>query len=90
MRLKYELTMMDMGGEIAAVPVGDNAGDFHGILKLNDVAADILEQLKEDTTPEKVHAYLKEKYPETSHQELGETLAAFLNQLIREGLLLAP
>ena len=45
MKLRYEFTMMDMGGEIAAVPTGDNAAEFHGVLKLNDVAKDILEQL---------------------------------------------
>ena len=90
MKLRYELTMMDMGGEIAAVPVGESAGKFHGMLKLNDMAADILKQLTEDTTPEKVHAYLKEKYPESTDREIGEALSAFLNQLIREGLLIAP
>ncbi len=90
MKLRYEFTMMDMGGEIAAVPTGDNAAEFHGVLKLNDVAKDILEQLVEDTTPEKVHAYLKEKYPESTDQEIGETLVEFLNQLLREGLLIAP
>ena len=90
MKLKYEFTMMDMGGEIAAVPTGDNASEFHGILKINDVAQDILEQLKEDTTPEKVHKYLKEKYPESSDKEIGEALVDFLNQLLREGLMIAP
>ena len=90
MKLKYEFTMMDMGGEIAAVPTGDNASEFHGILKINDVAQDILEQLKEDTTPEQVHTYLKEKYTESSEREIGEALVDFLNQLLREGLLIAP
>ena len=54
------------------------------------MAQDILEQLKEDTTPEKVHKYLKEKYPESSDKEIGEALVDFLNQLLREGLLIAP
>ena len=90
MRLKYKLSMMDMGGEIAAVPVGDNANEFHGMLKVNDISADILSQLEEDTTPEKVHAYLVEKYTDSTEQEIGEQLASFLNQLISEGLLIAP
>lgn len=87
MKLRYEFAIMDMGGEFAAVPVGEDANKFHGMLKLNAVSADILEQLKEETTPEKVHAYLKEKYSESTDGEIGTTLAAFLNQLIREGLL---
>ena len=90
MKLKYEFTMMDMGGEIAAVPTGDNAHEFHGILKINDVAQDILEQLTEDTTPGEVHKYLKEKYSDSTDEEIGEILVDFLNQLIREDLLIVP
>ena len=53
MKLKYEFVIMDMGDEFSAVPVGDET--FPGILKLNDVGAEIMEQLKEETTPEQVH-----------------------------------
>ena len=90
MKLRYEFTVMDMGGEIAAVPVGDNAGDFHGMLKLNESSAFVLDLLREDTTPEAVHKKLKEKYPESTDQEIGEMLVNFLNKLIREGLLISP
>lgn len=88
MRLRYKFSMMDMGGEIAAVPVGENAREFHGMLKVNDISADILNQLAEETTPEAVHAYLCEKYPDSTDQEIGEQLAAFLTQLLHEGLLI--
>ena len=90
MRLKYELTMMDMGGEIAAVPTGSNASEFRWILKVNDVARDILEQLKEDTTPDKIHICLKKKYPESSDEEIRKVLDNFLDRLSREGLLIVP
>ena len=90
MRLRYKFSMMDMGDEIAAVPVGDNASEFHGMLKVNDISADILTQLEEDTTPEKVHAYLMEKYPDYTDKEIGDELASFLNQLIANGLLIDP
>lgn len=79
---------MDMGDEYAAVPVGDDAAKFHGMLKLNATSADILEQLKEDTEPEILHKYLKEKYPDSTDEEIGHTLVDFLNKLIREGLLI--
>lgn len=88
MKLRYEFVVTEMGEELVAVPVGDQS--FHGIVKLNRVGADILEQLREETSPERVHRYLKEKYPDSSDQEIGENLAAFLNKLIREGLLIAP
>lgn len=90
MKLRYEFTVMDMDGEIAAVPVGESAEQFHGMLKLNDVSAEILDLLREDTTPDRVHRALKEKYADSTDDEIGHALADFLNQLVREGLLITP
>ena len=92
MKLKYDFVVMDMGGEFAAVPVGDTGKDagFRGMLKLNDVSAGIIELLKEDTTPEQVHRALIEKYPDSTVDEIGCALADFLNHLAREGLLITP
>ena len=88
MKLRYEFTVMDMGDGFAAVPVGDDASAFHGMLKMNDIAADILGQLKEDTEPMAIHNYLKSKYPDSTDHEIGTALADFLNELYREGLLI--
>lgn len=90
MKLRYELSVMEMDGEYMAVPVGDDAELFNGMLRMNDVSAEILDLLKEDTTPEAVHRILRERYPDSDDREIGEQLAPFLNQLIREGLLIAP
>ncbi len=88
MKLRYELMVMEMGGEYAAVPVGDNAEAFHGMLRMNEASAEILALLGQDTTPEAVHKALKDKHPESTDQEIKEMLAPFLNKLIREGLLI--
>ena len=88
MKLKYEFVIMDMGDEFSAVPVGDKT--FPGILKLNAIGAEIMEQLKEETTPEQIHRYLKEKYPDSTDQEIRESLVEFLNKLLREGILVGP
>jgi len=90
MKLRYEFSVMEMDGEYMAVPVGENAGSFNGMLRMNEVSAEILDLLKEDTTPEAVHRILRERYPDSDDREIGEALTAFLNQLIREGLLIAP
>ena len=90
MKLRYEFSVMEMDGEYIAVPVGENAGSFNGMLRMNEVSAEILDLLKEDTTPEAVHRILRERYPDSDDREIGEALTAFLNQLIREGLLIAP
>ncbi len=90
MKLRYDFSVMEMDGEYMAVPVGENAGSFNGMLRMNEVSAEILDLLKEDTTPEAVHRILRERYPDSDDREIGEALTAFLNQLIREGLLIAP
>ncbi len=88
MKLKYEMTIMDMGDEYAAVPVGEDAAKFHGMLKLNRESAEVLERLKEDTDPMEIHRYIKEKYPDMTDDEINHTLTDFLDKLIREGLLI--
>ena len=90
MKLRYEFSIMEMDGEYMAVPVGENAGSFNGMLRMNEVSAEILDLLKEDTTPEAVHRILRKRYPDSDDREIGEALTSFLNQLIREGLLIAP
>lgn len=90
MKLKYEFSVMKMGDEYNAVAVGENADGFNGMLRMNDVSAEILELLKDETSPEAVHRILRERYPDSTDREIGESLAAFLTQLSREGLLMFP
>ena len=42
MRLAVEMAIMDMDGEISAVAVGEDNAKFHGMLRLNEEAADII------------------------------------------------
>lgn len=87
MKLKYDMTIMNMGDEYAAVPVGDDVNKFHGMLKLNRESAELLEQLKQDTDPMKLHKYMKEKHPELTDDEIGQMIVGFLNKLVRADLL---
>ena len=88
MRLAVEMAVMEMDGEWSAVAVGEDSAKFHGMLRLNESGAEIIKLLAEDTTPEEVHQTLCEKYPDSTRDELGHMLADFLNQLVREGLLI--
>ena len=87
MKLLYDLEIMDMGEETVAVPVGDSAQQFHGMLRMNAEAAQMLRQISESSTPEEVLEKLCRLYPEEDRNKLGQTLCDFLNQLIREGIL---
>ena len=87
MKLAVEMAVMELDGEISAVAVGEDSAKFHGMLRLNETAADIIRMLGEDTTPEKIHKALCEKYTDSTQDEIGHMLADFLNQLNAEGLL---
>ena len=87
MKLAVEMAVMEMDGEWSAVAVGEDSTKFHGMLRLNESGAEIIKLLAEETTPEKVHKALCEKFPESDVDEIGHMLANFLNQLLKEGLL---
>ena len=88
MKLAVEMAVMELDDEISAVAVGEDSAKFHGMLRLNETAAEIIKMLAEDTTPEKMHKTLCEKYNDSTPDEIGQLLADFLNQLNAEGLLI--
>jgi len=88
MKLKYDLEFMEVGKDIVAVPVGDNANELHAMININNESKQILELIKESNTPEEVLDKLCKLYPSDNRNELGQQLCDFLNQLIREGLLI--
>jgi len=88
MKLKYDLEFMEVGKDIVAVPVGDNANELHVMININNESKQILELIKESNTPEEVLDKLCKLYPNDNRNELGQQLCDFLNQLIREGLLI--
>jgi len=86
MRLKYEFETTELGDEIIAVPVGDNAMNFKGVLNLNASAAAILKLLKEDTTADEIVLSLMDEY-EGSKEELTAFVEKFVQKLENEDLL---
>ena len=86
MKLKYEFETTELGDEIIAVPVGDHARDFGGVLNLNVSAAAILKRLREDTTVEQIVASLMEEF-EGSKETLTAFVENYVEKLRGEGLL---
>ncbi len=76
MKLACELAVMDMDGEITAVAVGEDSVKFHGMLRLNEEAADIVNILNMSrehggiTFPNLV-ASLKTKYTDSTPEEIA-------------------
>lgn len=90
MKLKYNFAVMNMGDEIAAVPIGANAPAFNGMIRLNKSGAEILELLREETTVESVTEILLSRYPDSSREEICSMLESFLSVLRQEDALKLP
>ena len=89
MRLVCEMAVMDMDGEISAVAVGDGAERFHGMLRLNEEAADIINLLNmsKGMTFQALVKSLQTKYTESDPDEIAKFTEEFLKKLWQEGLL---
>ena len=86
MKSKYLFEKMELDGQIVAVPVGENAGDLHAVLNLNEEAMSILECLKEETTEEEIVKKLLTEY-EGTEAELLPMVHEFIELMRKEGLL---
>lgn len=62
MKLKYSFETMELDDHFIAVPVGDNAQEFKGVIRSNESGAAILDMLKEETTIDSVVDLLSRKY----------------------------
>lgn len=86
MKLKYEFETVELDDQIMAVPVGDRAPDLHGMLRLNETAADMLKLLKEETTEEALADALLSTYA-GSREEVLRYVHTFVGQLTDLGLM---
>lgn len=87
MKLRFEFEIMDMGDEIVAVPVGEGAAEFHGMLRMNQDAAEMLQQIKESNDPNEALDRICRLHPEEKRDDIAMQLADFLNRLFSEGIL---
>lgn len=80
MKLKYTLEIVNMGDELIAVPVGENASKLQGVVKVNKEGREILEMLNQDVTEEKIVTQLGQTY-DNSPEELGVLVHNFICKL---------
>lgn len=87
MKLKYEMEILTIGDDITAVPVGTDADEYHGVLRLNGSAREIVELLRQDTDLAAITAALAEKYTENTTEEIASMAARCVDKLRAEGLI---
>ena len=85
MKTKFSFEIMDLDDGLVAVPVGDSASQFHGVLKVNETAVAILKLLEKDTTEEAIVDTLLQEYSEDKEQIAGY-VHEFVEKLIKEGI----
>lgn len=72
MKLKYEFIIREVGDRYVAVAVGDNAEEFHGIIRMNKSGKIMMELLKNEITETGLLAKLMEQYEGTEEFFKGE------------------
>jgi hypothetical protein len=86
MKLKGEFMIRDVAGELLAVPVGQTALNFNGMICLNDVSALIWKGLQEGKTKDAILEDLLSEF-DVSREEAAGDLEHFLLELRRNDLL---
>lgn len=87
MRLKHTFEMMNLDDQTVAIPVGADANDFHGVIKLNETAAAIFEMLKEDNTEDAIVEAMLQEY-EVSRDVISRDVSKYIRDFREKGLLI--
>ncbi len=86
MKAKFSFEIMDLDDGLVAVPVGGDAQQFNGVLKVNETGAAILKLLEKETSEEEIVMELLKEYtgdPEKIRAFVGE----YLEKLKTEGVI---
>lgn len=80
MKLRGEFVIRQVIDEVLAIPVGDMALEFNGMIMLNDVSRVIFECLSDDTSAEEIISAVTEKFDVTADQA-GADITEFIDKL---------
>ncbi len=85
MKAKFMFEIMDLDDGLVAVPVGGDAHQFNGVLKVNETAAAILKLLEKETSEAEIVTELLKEY--TGDQEqIRSFVGEYLEKLKTEGV----
>ena len=85
MKAKYSFEFMNLDDEMVAVPIGDYAEQFHGVIKLNETAFAILKLLEKDMTENEIVEALLLEYSGEKAQ-IVDYVHGFLKKMVLEGV----
>lgn len=85
-KLKCEFELVEMAEELIAVPVGDEAASFNGVVALSNAAAFLLGELKTPKSEDELIELLVHEY-NLDKNSAAEDLQVFLKNLLEMGLI---
>lgn len=88
MKISDGWTITELAGEYVAVPVGEKASDFKGIVRLNETGLDIWNGLSEGLSCEEISQRLLDEYEGLAPEKAKETVQSVVEKLNKEGLLI--
>ena len=86
MKLKNNYTITGLAGEYVAVPL-DGAGNFHGIVKLNESGAEVFRGLSENLDEKQIAQHLMEKYQGLDAATADKAVLVEVDRLRAAGLI---
>ncbi len=86
MRIKEGFVLRRVMGNNVAVAVGEASKDFHGMVKLNDTAADIWRLIEKGHSEDEICDILLEEY-EVEREKLSADIKACIAELHSNGIL---
>lgn len=86
MKIKDGFVLRRVMGKAVVVATGEVGDSFHGMIKLNDTAADVWQWLTEGCTTDQLVQNVIEKY-DVSPETAAADVKTFLDHLSSEGVL---
>lgn len=80
MKLRGEFVIRQVANEVLAIPVGNTALEFNGMIMLNDVSKIIFECLGKDITLDEIVTAVTDKFT-VSEKEAAADITEFIGKL---------
>lgn len=86
MKIKKGFVLRKVADQYVVIATGDASRDFHGMVKLNQVGADIWEALSAGSAVEEIVDYIVQKY-EVGRAKAKDDIEALVCQIKEAGFL---
>lgn len=87
MKIKETMILTEVGGETLAVPVGEAAKVFQGVIRLNETAVFIWHGIEAGCMPEEIAHSLVENYDGVEESEALRAVNGIIEQIRTAGVL---